>query len=208
MPMSKEESEKETDKADWSSLKSREGVDFIFALSTFGKSNAAFKVTPPMGSRVLSQRLTIPHRNCVQLAKFLRFSIQHFGIGYLSGMEKDEQAKHLPPGQLAVWVERSREVTDGQVFDFIKENYLAEAKLSVTVLQSESEASEKVEEWCDKHGWRYLEEKAIHGSEDQVVVIMFGFLSMVPEYLSRARNLQVIVSTRGRSRCNTLSSSH
>ena len=113
----------------------------------------------------------------------------------------------LPPGQLPVWVERSWEVTDSQVFDFIKEKHLADAKLSVTVLHHYYDPSANAEEWCGEHGWRFLEEHKINGSEDQVVVIMDG-LPMLPEYISRARNLQVIVSTRGKNRYNTRYSSH
>ena len=74
-PMSKEEEEENADKADWSSLKSREGVDFIVALSTFSGNEALIKVTPPTDRSVLCKRLTTPHRNCAQVATLLKYQI-------------------------------------------------------------------------------------------------------------------------------------
>merc|ERR1719367_2761228 len=119
--------------ADWSSLTSREDVDFLLALSTFSNVGL-FKVIPPTDSSVLCQRLTTPHRNSANITRFFKFYLQHIGAGYLSGIEEDKQAKHLPPGRLPVWVERSKKVTDVQVLEFIKENYVADPKLSVTVV--------------------------------------------------------------------------
>ena len=92
LPVSKDK--KGDGKADWSSLKSKEGVDFIVALSTYGASETIFKVIPPTDSRVLCQRLTTPHRNCAQVGTLFKFYIQHLGRGYLSGMEEDKQALH------------------------------------------------------------------------------------------------------------------
>ena len=79
-PMSKEESEQNDGKADWSSLTSRESVDFLFALSTFGgNSKALLNVIPPTDSSVVYQRLTTPHRNCKEIATLLKFYVQHQG---------------------------------------------------------------------------------------------------------------------------------
>ena len=123
-PMSKEEAKGGGDKADWSSLTSREGVDFLLALSTKADNRHFFKVIPPEDSGVLWQRLTTAHRNCTEIGAFLQFFVQH-RAGYISSTEEDQQAEHLPPGRLPVWVEKSIEVTDDEVFDFVKENYLA-----------------------------------------------------------------------------------
>ena len=209
-PMSKEEEDKNASKADWSSLRSLEGVDFIVSLSTFASSEEVWEVVPPTDSRVLSHRLTTPHRNCAEIARYLKFQLHHeytMNGMYLTDIEEDKQAEHLPPGRLPVWMERSQEVTDGEVFDFINENYVAEAHLSVTVLHGGDDPSAKAEEWCSEHKWIYLDSAQITGSENQCVV-MIDNGTMHNEFISRGRNLLVIVSTRGRNRCNTLSSSH
>ena len=206
IPMSKEEEDNDAGKADWSSLRSPEGVDFIVSLHTFASSAAVWEVVPPTDSRVLSHRLTTPHRNCADIARYLKFQIEHENGMYLSGIEEDEQAEHLPPGRLPVWMERSQEVTDGEVLDFINENFVAEAHLSVTVLYGD-DPNAKAEEWCSEHRWRYLSAAEIWGCENQCVV-MIDIGTMHTEFISRGRNLLVIVSTRGRHRCNTLSSYH
>ena len=119
------------------------------------------------------------------------------GQAYLSGTEEDNQASHLPPGQLPVWVERSWRVSDDQVLKFIKEKYLAETNLSVTVLYDDYDGpSATAKDWCREHGWKYLNGTDITGSEDQCIVLMDGILST--EKISRGRNLLVIVTTRGR----------
>ena len=189
--------EKDAGKANWSSLQATDGVDFIIALSTFSGSKALLKVTPPTDKRILCQRLTTPHRNCAQISNFLKFFVQHIGGIYLSGTEDDKLAEHLPKGRLPIWVERSREVTDVQILEFIYENYVAEDSLSVTVLYSDDPSSE-AGEWCSAHGWKYLEGKHIIGSEDQCVVLLDS--ALVPELISRGRNLLVTVTKRGKDK--------
>merc|ERR1711971_50187 len=183
---------------------SRKSVDFMVALSTWTTSQVFFKVVPPSDRDVLCQRLTTPHRNCQEIATFLKFYVQHLGGIYLSGTEEDQQAGHLPPGRLSVWVERSPEVTDDQVLNFIKENYLTGEKLSVTVLQSGANPSATAEKWCGEHKWRSLADPtSIVGSEDQCIVLMDPE-TMVPEFISRGRNLLVIVTTRGKIGYNNI----
>ena len=53
-------------------------------------------------------------------------------------------------------------------------------------------------EWCSEHGWRCLPYDAITGSEDQALVLL-GASDMnewTYEYVSRARNELVVVTTR------------
>ena len=198
-PMSREE-EEGGDKADWSSLTSREGVDFLLALSTKANNRHFFTVVPPEDSRVLWQRLTTAHRNCIEIGAFLQFFVQHCdGLSYISSTEEDQQAEHLPPGRLPVWVEKSIEVTDDEVFKFVKENYLADASMSVTVLGHNGDPTDTAE---NRYGWRHLDDHVMNGSEDEGIILLDARLTT--ETISRARNLLVIVTTRGRCRCKTL----
>ena len=163
-PVSKEEQSKDEEfMADWSSLKTKEGVHFILSFSTFSSTSAFFNVTSPTDKEILCQKLTVPHRNCAEIAKLFQFQIQHLGRAYLGGTEHDSQAVHLPPGRLPIWVERSKEVTDEEVFDFINRNYVTETKFTVTVCLPE-EPRERAEKWCIDHGWKYLEKTRIVGN--------------------------------------------
>ena len=163
-PVSKEEQSKDEElMADWTSLKTKEGVHFILSFSTFSTTNTFFNVTLPTDKEILCQKLTVPHRNCAEIAKLFQFQIQHLGRAYLAGTEHDRQAVHLPPGRLPIWVERSKEVTDEEVFDFINRSYMTETKFTVTVCLPE-EPRERAEKWCIDHGWKYLEKTRIVGN--------------------------------------------
>ena len=193
--MSKEESTKVPGVADWSSLASKGGVDFIVALTSWASSKTFYQVVPPTNVGVVSQRLSTPHRNCAGIASFLKFYVHHLGNTYLS-TELDQIAEHLPPGKLPVWVERSWEVEDADVFTFINQAYVAGTNKNVTVLHERSNASAMAEVWCTAHGWRYMEKNMIYGSEDQCIVLVD--VVMAPEFISRGHNLLLIVTTRGK----------
>ena len=200
-PMSKKE--ESSGNANWSSLKRQKGVDFIIALCTFSAGKGIVNVIPPRDKSVLCQRLTTPHRNSSEIATLLKFTAQHFGTYYLSGTELDKKAEHLPPGRLPIRLKRSWKVTDAKVLECIKENYVAESNLSVTVLCDTRKPSAEAEAWCGDNGWRYLEGTKFFGSEDQCVVLVD--LPLQTEYISRARNLLVIVNTIGKFRWESLS---
>ena len=50
---------------------------------------------------------------------------------------------------------------------------------------------------CEGRGWRYVMDTSMYGSEDDCIVAMGG---VVPEFISRARKLLVVVETRGKER--------
>ena len=99
------------------------------------------------------------------------------------------------PGRMPIWVERSREVSDEEVLEFVNENYVDdEAKQSFTVIHDYDYPTPEAEKWCSEHQWRYLKWSEIYGSEDQGVILLDVML--FPEQISRGRNLLVIVTTR------------
>ena len=59
------------------------------------------------------------------------------------------------------------------------------------------EPSEEVRGWCEGRGWRYVEEATMPGSEDDCIVAMDR---VMPETISRARKVLVVVETRGKER--------
>ena len=59
------------------------------------------------------------------------------------------------------------------------------------------EPSEEVRGWCEGRGWRYVRNASMHGSEDDCIVTMDR---VMPETISRARKLLVVVETRGKER--------
>ena len=58
------------------------------------------------------------------------------------------------------------------------------------------EPSEEVRGGCEGRGWRYVMEASMPGSEDDCIVTMG---TVMPEYISRARKLLVVVETRGKT---------
>ena len=59
-----------------------------------------------------------------------------------------------------------------------------------------SENEIEVIQWCKTNGWKYINDSNIQGTEDECVVILTRpIYRMFPEYISRARNLLVIVTT-------------
>ena len=59
------------------------------------------------------------------------------------------------------------------------------------------EPSEEVRGGCEGRGWRCVRDGSMPGSEDDCIVTMGEVL---PEYISRARKLLVVVETRGKER--------
>ena len=59
------------------------------------------------------------------------------------------------------------------------------------------EPSEEVRGGCEGRGWRYVRDVSMPGSEDDCIVTM-GLV--IPESISRARKLLVMVETRGKGR--------
>ena len=57
------------------------------------------------------------------------------------------------------------------------------------------EPSEEVRGWCEGRGWRYVKDISMAGSEDDCIVTMGG---VMPELISRARKVLVVVETRGK----------
>ena len=57
------------------------------------------------------------------------------------------------------------------------------------------EPSEEVRGGCEGRGWRYVEDTIMYGSEDDCIVTMGG---AIPEVISRARKVLVVVGTRGK----------
>ena len=56
----------------------------------------------------------------------------------------------------------------------------------------------KVIEWCKYNGWKYVNDSNVQGTEDECIVILTRPLYLLyPEYLSRARNLLIIITTIG-----------
>ena len=189
--------------ADWSYFSSsQDGVDIILALGTFTASRTLHKVKPPSDLQFVCQRLTKPHRNSKGIQRFMRFFLHHSSCGYLS-IEGDQNSSHLPPGCLPIWIERSREVHDDQVLAFIASSYLEKTQKGTVLFKGlgmTSSPTSSAERWCMENGWRYEEEVLFFGCEDQFLVMIDVLLQ--PEYITRGRNLLVMVTTRGKNKDN------
>ena len=132
--------------------------------------------------------------------------IQHDGLGgYLSPSDDHQlDADHLPTGHLPVWIQRTGQVTDVQVLERVKSDYLL-GDNTVTVLYYYNNRNDETAAWCEAQGkvgpdqsgrnkWRYVNMVEMRGSEDKYIVVMDRISY---EHISRGRNRMVLVTTRG-----------
>ena len=87
------------------------------------------------------------------------------------------------------------EESEVSVLEMVKEEYTD--SLSVTVIHGLRKFSEAVKVWCEGHGWKYMRDSWMAGSEDQCVVLLGDRHSGYLESISRGRNLLVMVTTQG-----------
>ena len=56
----------------------------------------------------------------------------------------------------------------------------------------------QIGEWCEAHGWKVMTQANAQGTEHECVVLFQRPMSHIfPEFMSRARNVLVIVTTLG-----------
>ena len=138
----------------------------------------------------------------------MTFTIQHGSRGHLS-LSNDQElpADMLPRGRVPIWLQRTEEVTDVQILEKVKE-YHVHSDETVTVMYEKH--NDDVKTWCEEQGWRnpevpaddrvrkwrYLDRNTVYGIEDMVAIIISDIVDT--EAISMARNMVVMVTTRGR----------
>ena len=83
-------------------------------------------------------------------------------------------------------------VTDAAILQLIQKEYVTN---ETTTVMYKDIPDEEASAWCKKQGWGYVREAMMFGSEDQCVVLLRARPTV--EFVSRGRNLLVMVTTRG-----------
>ena len=117
--------------------------------------------------------------------------------------EVNLEPHELPTGSLPIWIERWPNLTDVMVLEKIKSDYSKDMSVTVHKLVpidddklAREENNSEVAEWCRAHGWKFEIDSNVQGTEDECVVILTRPLyQLYPEYISRARNLLIIVTS-------------
>ena len=108
----------------------------------------------------------------------------------------------LPSGSIPIWIDRWANVTDIEILEKIKHEYAKEKSVTVHSIwqlwEDKTDSTAEIEKWCKAHGWTFLTDSNVQGTEDECVVILTRpMYALFPEYFSRARNLLIIVTTIG-----------
>ena len=152
------------------------------------------KILSPKHFNTLTYQLFMRHRNCYEIAILLEHFIFFCEQGCLDSSQDIQLNKALlPPGRCPVWIERGRWVSDEEVLELIKRDYVFEYE-SVTVLHFGCHVGGNISSWCEQNNWKCIEMNEMYGCEDQVIVI-FDVKGLRPEHISRAKNGLIILTT-------------
>ena len=92
-------------------------------------------------------------------------------------------------------------MTDLEVLEIIRRDYTANYSVTLTSVFPFLDGvggMSGIKEWCRKHDWKTTTDANAQGTEDQCFVLLKRPMSPIfPEYMSRAKNLLIIVTTLG-----------
>ena len=126
--------------------------------------------------------------NCRTLYKY---NVSHNEKGCHLSMAADQELAddQLPAGCTPVWIEPPRGASQVQMLERVET--MAWQYQEVMVIYGDLRY-EKAAAWCEERGWKYHPALHIYGCEAQCVVLLDCLLE--PEYLTRARNMLIIVN--------------
>ena len=102
----------------------------------------------------------------------------------------------LPAGHTPVWIEPPRGATQVQMLERVET--MAGQYQDVMVLHRCGYYNERAAAWCRERGWKYQDPLTIYGCEAQCVVLLT--CSLRPEWITRGRNMLIIVNHLDHSR--------
>ena len=198
---------------DWSDLCVADNVDWLLALSPGGHDRSSggdfYEIIPPSSTTTtLEKKLLKRYRNCKEIRTFHNWWLEHRKFAYISLKdEKLADESMLPKGNVPMWIEVSKNVSDKEVLDFISSKYTLGMSVTLTFFfptnfsNSEKTPDKKTHELgktCKAHGWSSITDKNAQGTEDECFIIFRRpWYPVYPENMARARQLLIIVTTVG-----------
>ena len=186
--------------ADWSALNtSLSNVDFLVAMNPQGNTfDAEFTIVPPKCTNTLSCQLLAKHRNGYEIGILLEH-LKHsdFRSSFYLDTSQDLglDPSKLPNSRLPIWIQRSIYVHDEEVLELIKSDHIFPHESVSLLYHINHPLNENVKEWCEKNHWKHFKSVSMIGCEDQCMVLFD--CNIMYEFVSRARNQVVIVTTQG-----------
>ena len=99
------------------------------------------EITSLSGRNILAKQLFTRHRNSFQIAVLLAHMnnyVKYLNQGYKcldAAKDQPLDSSHLPSGPLPIWIQKRHDVTDENILQYVKNDFLQEAK-NVTVVHS------------------------------------------------------------------------
>ena len=157
-------------------------------------------IKPPSRKNILAIQLKSKHRNSYQIAVLIahinKFYQDNVGAYKCLGTDNDKplDPSNLPIGPLPIWLQRSPEMTDEQVLEYLKDNFLQEASNVTLVYNTDIPFSSDAELWLEKERWKVVNFYDMTGSETEVLVAFSEDFYANMELFSRARKQLIIVT--------------
>ena len=195
---------------DWSDVSTPDNVEWLFSMSPGGVGPGVgggdfYQVKHPVSQNTLSYQLCKRYRNSATIRDIHNWWLWHSKLGNITLSDEillDEGS--LPKGPTPVWIQAGGNVTDLEVLEIIRRDYAANYSVTLTSVFPFIQPKKNVggmsgiKEWCKKHDWKTTTDANAQGTEDQCFVLLKRPLSPIfPEYMSRAKNLLIIVTTLG-----------
>ena len=198
---------------DWSDISTPDNVEWLFSMSPGGVGPGVgggdfYQVKRPTSQKALCHRLCKRYRNSSTIRDIHNWWLWHSRLGNIDLSDEillDEGS--LPKGPTAVWIQADSNVTDLEVLEVIRRDYAANYSVTLTNMYPFLEIDgvegirglmSGITKWCKNHGWKVTNDANAQGTEDQCFVLLKRPMGPIfPEYMSRAKNLLIIVTTLG-----------
>ena len=197
-------------------IKTPDNVEWLFSMSPGGVGSGCgggdfYQVKPPTFQNTLCHRLCKRYRNSPIIRDIHNWWLWH---GKLSNIDLSDEIlldkNCLPKGPTPLWIQADSNVTDLEVLEIIARDYVSNYSVTLTnelpaLTETEGiyKIRESIKEWCLKLNWKYTTDANIQGTEDQCYILLKRPMSRIyPEFMSRARNLLIIVTTLGDTTCS------
>ena len=157
-------------------------------------------IKPPARKNILAIQLKTKHRNSYEIAVLIAHinkCFKDFGRAYKcldSANDKPLDPSNLSSGPLPIWVQRSPEMTYGQVFKYLKSNFLHDTSNVTLVHSPDMIFSADAELWLEKEKWKVIDFFQMTGSETEDLVAFIEDRYANMEVFSRARKQLIIVT--------------
>jgi len=177
---------------DWIGIRTRDNVNLIIALQPRGSGqDKPIEIQLPVDSTTLACQLDRNHRNSASIRQFYKWYRDHYWTKSFLSMKTDVELadSELPPGPKPIWLQCPENTSEVEILEHVSKMEEMQPYTDIMVISKDRAARA----WCEeRENWRGHNSLDLHGSECQACVTIDW---LGPEYISRAANLLVLVTT-------------